>query len=211
MADNNSVSQPGATSGEVAEGQATEYMTKAEVNAMINGFRKSLKDDLKKSFDDFRSSIPQPQEEPSTKKAPKTEVDTEKEAIKAELRSLREAREQDMAKARNLQLKEVLSETLVQNGVDQRHLKHAMAFLTQEGAVRFDDDGSIKMKVGLLDYDLQDAVKSWVKTEDAKLYLAPKGAIGSGQKGAVTPGSLPQQPQGKEVDWSKFAQNLFNK
>ena len=203
----NSTSATGATSDQTGS-ETPEYVSKAELNATINGFRKSFLTDMKKELAELRAALPV-QEEPPAKKA-KVEADPEKEAIKQELRQLREARETDLAVARNLKMKEVLSETLTQNGVDPRHLKHAMAFLTLEGGVRMDEDGSVKMKLGALDYELNDAVKSWVKTEDAKLYLAPKGAAGSGQKGSVNSNQNPSGQMTKEVDWEAFKNKLLS-
>lgn len=69
------------------------------------------------------------------------------------------------------------------------------------------------MKIGALDdYSLQDGIKQWVKTEDAKLFMAPKGAAGSGQKGSVTaPNGTQVAANGKEVDWGAFTKRLLSK
>ena len=210
MADN-SASDPGALDGKVVE--TPEFVSKAELNATINGFRKALKEDFAKQVLELKASLPV---ESETKASKKQEVDPEKQAILAELKKLTEERSQERQVAQGLKLKETLGETLISAGVDPKHLKHAMAFLTHEGAVHTDEDGAFKMRLGHLDYDLQDGIKSWIKTDDAKLYLSPKGAVGSGQKGPTNSAGSNNSPMvgvtksGMEADWSAFSKALLS-
>ena len=79
-----------------------------------------------------------------------------------------------------------ISLTFAECGTDPRHIEHALAYVNQKQLVKYDEEGNLKMRVNQVDYDIADGAKLWAKQEDAKLYLAPKGAVGSGQKGPVT-------------------------
>lgn len=202
------VTAPDSSNGE-GEGSTPEFATKAELNEIINGFRKSFKSDIEKQL---KAIVPPVQtEETVTPKKSQKEVDPEKEEMKAQLKQVLAERAQEKAELQSRKLNDSLSDMLVQSGVDSKHVKHAIAFLKSEHDVKYDEDGTIKMKVGFDDLDLHEAVKSWVKTDEAKLYMSPKGAVGSGQKGAVRGSAVKQTADGVQVDWSSFASNLFNK
>lgn len=75
MADN-SESNNGATSG---AGETPEFVSKAELNATINGFRKSLQADLKKELAELKAAFqPNTEDAPPVSKKASKEVDPEK-------------------------------------------------------------------------------------------------------------------------------------
>jgi hypothetical protein len=200
MADKNSVTESNSSNGE-GEGTTPEFVTKAEINSMINGFRKSFKKDLEEQLKAI--ATPSNEEVAVTPKKSSKEVDPEKEEMKAQLKQVLAERAQEKAELQSRKLTDTLSDILVKNGIDPKHVKPASAFLKQEKGIRYDEDGNIKMKMDFDEIDLHEAVKSWAKTDEAKLFMSPKGAVGSGQRGSVK--SSPVKP-GEEiqVDWTAF-------
>lgn len=177
------VNEPGISTGE-GDDTTPEYVTKDELNAMLNGFRKSFKKDFDEIKTAFASQQPKT-EEPAAQRLPKSEADAALIELRSQVKIL-----QDREKAREAVLAEqslhnTLREQLTQHGVNPQFVDHAIAYLNQKKLVRADEDGTYKMKVNQVDYDLNDAVKAWAKTDEAKLYLSPKGTQGSGQTGPV--------------------------
>lgn len=210
MADKNSVSQPGAISGET-EDNTVDYVTKDELNAMINGFRKSFKKDLDELKNVFASQ--NKPDEPAAPRLPKSEADAAIIELRNQLKVM-----QDREKAREAVLAEqslhnTLREQLTQHGVNPQFVDHAIAYLNQKKLVRADEDGTYKMKVNQVDYDLNDAVKAWAKTDEAKLYLSPKGTQGSGQTGPVRSQGVnrPASPDRNVKDLDALTQAIMGK
>lgn len=199
MADKNSVSESSALTGE-GEGTAPEYITKTELNAMLNGFRATFKKDLTE-LKSALQTLQTPKEEVELAKANKsTTSDPEKAEMQKQIKLLLEREKERDAELASQRLNSALREHLTAAGVDGRHIDHALAYVNHKQMVKYDEDGNIKIKVNQVDYDLADGAKLWAKQEDAKLYLAPKGAVGSGQKGAVQQQGAPVSDQRAKVD-----------
>jgi hypothetical protein len=78
-------------------------------------------------------------------------------------------------------MRQSLSDSLTGAGVDPKHLKHAVGYLVDaEKRVRLTDDGTIVYQDGADAFDLATGLKGWLASDDAKLYLAPRGVVGSG-------------------------------
>lgn len=205
MADN-SASPSGATSGETDTSESVaEYVTKTELNAMLNGFRKSFK----KDFEDIRTSFAssQPSKEEPTPRLPKSEADAALLDLRKQVEVLQTREKEKEAQLLEQNLHSTLRDQLTQHGVAPQFVKHAIAYLNQEKLVKRDEDGSIKMRVNKVDYDLDDALKQWSKTDEAKLYMAPKGTQGSGQSGPVRAGA--KQPADARAAQLKAFDNLI--
>lgn len=183
MADKNSVSESGTSTGE-GEGSTPEYVTKAELNAMLNGFRATFKKDFTELKAAFQSI--QPKEDGEGTATSKSKVDPEKAEMQKQIKLLLDREKEREVELASQKLNSTLREHLTMAGVDARHLEHALAYVNHKNLVKYDDEGNLKMKVNQVDYDIADGAKLWAKQEDAKLYLSPKGAVGSGQKGPVT-------------------------
>lgn len=187
MVDKINVSQPGATSGEGEESNAPQYVTQEQLNQAINGFRKSFRKDFESALDAKLAAFA-PKEETEMPPAPKPTLkglDSEKEDMKKQLKLLMDEKLQREAELAEQRLQTSLRDTLTKHGVDPRHVDHAIAFVQHGKLVKYDDDGNLVMKVNQIDMPLTDAVNHWVKTDEAKLYLAPRGTQGSGQRGSV--------------------------
>lgn len=69
-------------------------------------------------------------------------------------------------------------------GLSGPHLKGAQAALYQDGRVHVDDSGAQLFRDDDgTELPLTEGLKAWVGSDDAKLYLPPKGVSGSGDQG----------------------------
>lgn len=103
----------------------------------------------------------------------------------AEAERLREAESQ---KARDAQMRNKLAEELGKHGIEGQRAKGAMALLVDaDRRISAEADGTIVFRDANGDaLDLQTGLKSWAASEDAKLYLPPRGAAGSGDLNRTT-------------------------
>ena len=183
MVDKINAPVPDSSNGD-GDSTTPEFVTKAELNAMLNGFRASFK----KDFSEMKTalqSVSQPKEEPETQGS-KSKVDPEKIEMQRQIKLLLDREKEREVELSSQKLNSSLREQLLAVGTDPRHIEHALAYVNQKQLVKYDEEGNLKMRVNQVDYDIADGAKLWAKQEDAKLYLAPKGAVGSGQKGPVT-------------------------
>ena len=98
------------------------------------------------------------------------------------------------AKATDMQLRAQLTETLTAAGVDAKVVRHAVGFLVDvEKRVRMSEGGEIVFRDGTDEVTLATGMKSWLRSDDAKFYLAPRGVNGSGDKPG---GKAPAKPSG---------------
>lgn len=105
------------------------------------------------------------------------------------------------ARSKDVTLRQKLGEMLAEQGIDGVRAKHAVGYLVDaEKRVRYAEDGSpVFADANGEALDLATGLKGWMSGEDAKLYLPPRGAAGSGERpsnGAVgARGSAPSDPK----------------
>lgn len=96
-------------------------------------------------------------------------------------------------KARDVALRQKLQDELAKRGVS--YTKQALATLVDsEKRVRWSEDGDDSLVFrdsDGADLDLRTGLDGWAKSEDAKIYMAPRNAAGSGDRGGKTPGQKP--------------------
>lgn len=173
---------PSESSTSIGEGETVpETVTKADMDALFRNLRS-----LEKEIKNLKAAKNDESESRSKAETAKHSPDSEKDEMKKQIKLLLDREKERETELSSQKMNSALREYLVSAGVDARHIDHALAYVNQKGLVRYDEDGALKMKVNQVDYDLQDGAKLWAKQDDAKLYLAPKGANGSGQKGPVT-------------------------
>jgi len=110
------------------------------------------------------------------------------------VKSARAEAEAERARARDSQMRQTLGEALVTAGVDPKHVKQAVGYLVDaEKRVKTTETGGIVFVDGTDEVDLQTGLRSWIKSDEAKLYQTPRGTQGSGER----PGNkvTPRQPQ----------------
>jgi hypothetical protein len=105
----------------------------------------------------------------------------------------RSERDAERARARDATLRQRLTDTLSAAGIEGVRARHAVGLLVDaERRVRWSDDGQA---ITFDDVELAAGLREWLKTDDAKLYLPPRGALGSGDRpGAQPPPRAPAGP-----------------
>ncbi len=112
--------------------------------------------------------------------------------LEASNKQMKDEREAEKAAARDSKLRESVKEQLASMNVPASAHKGALALLLTEKLITIDEAGTVSfvsdtygpMKLG-------DGLKDWLKTEDAKAFLPPKGAQGSGDKKYAKPSHDP--------------------
>jgi len=98
------------------------------------------------------------------------------------------------AKRREAFRRQHTDEALVKAGVDAKAVRAARALLEADGRIKLSDDGeSISYIDGDDEKSLEDGLKTWAKSDEAKIYLPPRGTTGSGDRGG---GSAPKHSTG---------------
>lgn len=122
-------------------------------------------------------------------------------------KKIKEAEERaaaEKAKQRDGALRQQLTEQLGKHGVDPKRMVHALSYLVDgTKTVRYSDDGDtiVFKDADGSDLDLTTGLKGWAQSDEAKIYLPPRGASGSGdrpagkstattQAGKLEPGTL---------------------
>lgn len=193
-----------------ADGNEIEILTLQEQTDMITGavkaqlgkLSKSLIDDVtKKVSESVTESIGAYEEKRKTesntdpgdgggKPAPSIADSPEFKSLARQLQEEKAAREKrdtelkaEREKARAQKLRQDTLEALTTIGFsDAQRAKHALTFLVGEGRVAWDESGE-KLLYSDASGDAQllsDGLKSWSKSDEAKIYLPPRGAGGSG-------------------------------
>lgn len=105
-------------------------------------------------------------------------------------------RDAEKALSRDQVLRSQLTDKLTKGGVDPRYVRKAVGDLVDvEKRVRFGDDGDeLVFKDATGDVDLETGLKGWLKSDDAKIYMPPRGTKGSGDQRDGRPSSNGQQP-----------------
>lgn len=106
-------------------------------------------------------------------------------------------------KQRDVALRQSLAEQLTKSGVDPKYVRQAVGILVDaDKRVRYSEDGdqlTFRDADGS-EVDLGTGLKGWVKSDDAKIFLPPRGASGSGDRlggKPVVPATAGQQPKGQ--------------
>ena len=110
--------------------------------------------------------------------------------LKAENEKSRASQHAADARSRDIALRQKLGEELSKHGVDAARARHAVGYLVDANKqVRWSDDGetAVFRDADNQEIDLSTGLKSWVKSDDGKLYLPPRGASGSGDRGGGNP------------------------
>lgn len=105
----------------------------------------------------------------------------------------------ERAKNRAATLKDASQSVLATHGIDGNKFRVAFAVLQQDGRIRYaadDSDDLVFVDDAGNEVDLAVGLKSWVKTEDAKMFLPPSGTRGSGSRPGN--GTAPTAPVSRE-------------
>lgn len=118
---------------------------------------------------------------------------------------LQEERDAERTKARDIDLRKRVSDHLSKT-IPADRLQHAVGFLVDaQKRVRWNDDASelvFRDRDG--DVDLETGLGAWQKSDDAKIYLPPRGPQGSGDRGGGRGTTTRQGAAGKQGNGVSF-------
>jgi hypothetical protein len=196
-----------AQSGQ-GEGGEPKYVTEEQLNraisARLGDFGKKIEKSISESLattltaklDELKASITAPGTGDGTSKDPPKGGDVENSPLvkglqkqlddqKAAVLAMKNERDAEKARSRDQVLRTKLSEDLTRGGIDPTRVRQAVGILVDvEKRVRFaDDEGDeLVFKDTTGDVDLATGLKGWLKSDDAKIFLPPRGTQGSGDR-----------------------------
>jgi hypothetical protein len=195
-------------------------MTEEHVHALIGGRLRAFEERIGKTIGDSVGALAKSMKEELaalvSKPEPQADDKRKKDAESPELKKLQEQiasltkqaedaraeRDAERARARDTMLRQKLAEALGTAGIEGVRAKNAIGVLVDaEKRLRWSDDGeAILFRNGDREDELPVGLKDWLKTEDAKLYLPPRGASGSGDRpGAAPPRASSGPPSRADV------------
>lgn len=160
--------------------EQSSSLTIDDVSKIVNAAISSRLKSFEKQLSDFASKLPQQKEEPQ--KEEKLTNTAELLKLKQQLENLQKERELEVTKRRDIELKTSLQAQINKIGVPTHLQKALMAQLLHEDKLVSYEDDQIVFHTSTGDLDLESGLKSWSKSEDAKAFLSPLGAKGSGEK-----------------------------
>ena len=131
------------------------------------------------------------EESPIVKGLQKQLADTKAlaEATKAE-------RDAEKQKTREQMLRTKVQDALTTGGLDPKFVRQAVGYLVDaEKRVRFEEESDeLVFRDGTTDVDFGTGLKTWLKSDEAKIYMPPRGTKGSGDQRDGTRSSNGNQP-----------------
>ena len=198
----NSMPNSSQDEGNASEKVVTEERVAQIVNAALTARNRAFETKLESQFNELKSMFATKSEEaPDTTPKGNKKVSPEVEALQNQLKML----QGDRAKARDMQLRTTVKEQLMKAGVNPAHVKALVALhVDADKTISYADENSdeILYKGADSHYTLEQGLGTWLKGEDAKVYLNPKGASGSGDKSYHNnnfSGKTGQKPSRSEV------------
>lgn len=167
------------------EGDASEKFVTAEqvaqiVNAAITARNRAFESKLENQFSELKSLL-QPNKEESEVPVKGKKMTPEMEAVQNQIKQLQAER----AKARDMNLRNSVKEKLMKAGVNPAHIKALVAMhVDADKSIGYasDESDEILFKGADTHYTLDQGLDTWLKSPDAKIYMNPKGASGSGDR-----------------------------
>lgn len=205
---------PKESQGGAPSSISVEDMNRA-ITARFAAYEKKLEGKLTESFGGFESKLTEilsakleeskPKADAAEAKPLAIEDTPQYRSMQKQLSEIKNAFASSQAKqaeaearSRDVQLRQQLGEQLSASGIDAARLKHAVGYLVDaEKRVKHGEDGSIVFADSNGEpLDMATGLKAWVTSDDAKLYLSPRGAVGSGDKNvqAGNRGNAPTDP-----------------
>lgn len=187
-----------------------KFVTAEQLNAAITARFRTFESKQSEQFSKIEQLILEratQQESKEQKKAPVEDPQI------AQMRKQIEKLTADKAKNREVALRSKLSEELVAAGVNPATVKALVALhVDSDKAVSYESDESdeIVFKAQDNSYSLKDGLQQWLKTEDAKAYLIPKGAKGSGDTSYQKPTVPKTENKSAEAAASMLHNFLFS-
>lgn len=190
-------------------GDAPKYVTEEQLNKAITGrlndwsksFEKKNAETIKSAVGEISPALDKLLEEKLSAFRPKTDDAGAKDGAKVDIenhpafkglkkqldesanntRKLQEERDAERARASAADLRDQVGKALAKHGVPSDRLTHAVGHvINTAGLAKWNEDRSA---VVFGDLDLETGTKDWLKNDEAKIYLPPRGTQGSGDRG----------------------------
>jgi len=159
-------------------------VTIEQVNQVVNAAISNRFKTFEKKLDEFSTKfqpLPVVQEEPKEKVEKISNLELVK--LKQQFDAMQKERDSELSKRKDFELRNNVKETLLKSGVSQNLLKAAMAVLIDsDKLIGYNEEDQIVFKTESGEVDLLSGLKTWVKTDEGKSFVAPKGSVGSGEK-----------------------------
>jgi hypothetical protein len=142
---------------------------------------------------------------PSVQDTPEFRGMVKKQAeLEAAVQRAEAARNAERTKSRDAAMRTRVSDGLLKRGIDPARVPHALGYLVDvKKLAKYagdDDDSDIVIRdAGGEEVDFDSGLDSWAKSDDLKIYLPPRGAAGSGDRGG---GRRPGAATKKEADYA---------
>lgn len=162
-----------------------KYITAAELNAAITARFRSFETKQSESLSRIESLLQQRTEPVAVEpEAPKPSKKVEDNPLVQALDNKVKLLEAKNQKARETHLRAKLQEELLAGRVNPLLIKPLLAQFELEKTVSYADNDSDEIVFKTADsvFTLRDGVQTYLSSEDAKPFLSPKGAAGSGDK-----------------------------
>jgi hypothetical protein len=210
--------KPEDGAAETPAADAPKYVTEDQLDKALTARLRAVEQKVEKtvaqSFDTFSTKLktelaslfppPKAEAKADAKKEP-VPPDPELTKLKDQVTTLtqqaadaRAERDTERAKARDATLRQKLGELLGAAGIEGVRARHVIGLLVDsEHAVRWSDDGDglVFRTADRGDVELETGLRTWLKSDDAKVYLPPKGTQGSGDRPAIGgPSTRPTGP-----------------
>lgn len=175
------------------ESNAPQYVTAEQLNRAITARFAEFSKRQEKSFAELMAKLETPAAPPQQPEAKAGET-PEMRALTQQLSEMRERlarnereREEATKRANDALSRQKLKDALLARNVTPQHVERAAKWLLNDGTVIAENPDAILFRDKTAgDLPLEDGLNNWVKTEDARLFLASKAAVGSGDRGAGT-------------------------
>jgi hypothetical protein len=207
---------------------APKYVTEEQLNRAISARLTDFQKKVEKTIEGVKVdpeaiaklvaesiSASKPADEPKGKSKdsqPDPEVNSLKKALADQKKTVEEMQAklaQERASVRNSKLRQAVQDEMTKHGFSEAtRAKHALGHLVDvEKRVRYSDDESdsiVFRDEDGQDVDLATGIKSWSRSDEAKLYMPPKGVQGSGSNPGGKGSPKDDQPRLGEVLQNAF-------
>lgn len=216
--------EPSKGAGDQPQGVTLEQVNEI-VSKAISSRNKQFEIKIDKAFGDIATKLDEkfasfkPAEPDPSSQKPPTES-PEFKAVQRQLTDLQKQLEKERqdkqaadARARAQSLRQRLQDGLSAGGISGKQLQYALGVLVDsEKRVRFDEDGERVLFKGDdgEELPLNDGLAAWLKGDDAKMFLPPRGTTGSGHRptGTIPTGNHRAPPANGQLG-QQLANALF--
>lgn len=208
--------------GEKPAQETPKFITEEELTKLLGtrfkAFEKVVADTIGKVTEQIVSRLPKEEPAPPAPPAPDADEpkkkDPELKKLQDQIATLTQKaeqaereRDQERAKAKDSALRQKVGEALTAAGIDGVRARHVIGLLVDaEKRVRWGEDGETPIfhTPDREDVELPVGLAGWLKSDEGKFFLPPRGTQGSGDR----PGAAPPSNSNAPLDRKTVAEGL---